>query len=159
MATKTRVFSKTSGIVEMTGPIFSNIFMSERLLLSYVDLKVVLNQSSNEFCLMASENDVDYHVKHTDAYLKIRKVKVNPSISVAHEIALKKRLGHLSCMLRRMQKFHNRAGNPSLRKDNIFNRGLCRKHLSLELSKAMCLTVPLKRICTIFNISTCPPLE
>ena len=29
-------------------------------------------------------------MKLTDAYLKIRKVKVNPSISVAHEIALKK---------------------------------------------------------------------
>ncbi|CAB3986898.1 Hypothetical predicted protein, partial [Paramuricea clavata] len=41
---------------------------------------------------MASEYDVDYHVKHTSDYLKKHKVKVNPSISVAHEIALKKRL-------------------------------------------------------------------
>ena len=78
------VFSKTSGTVEMTGPIFSDIFMSERLLLSYIDLKVILNRSSDKFCLMASEDGADYRVKLTDAYLKIRKVKVNPSISVAH---------------------------------------------------------------------------
>ena len=65
------VFRKTSGTVEMTGPIFSDIFMSERLLLSYVDLKVILNRSSDEFCLMASEDDADYRVKLTDAYLKI----------------------------------------------------------------------------------------
>ncbi|CAB3990567.1 uncharacterized transposon-derived [Paramuricea clavata] len=84
------VFSKASGTVEMTVPIFSDIFMSERLLLSYVDLKVILNRSSDEFCLMASEDDADFRVKLTDAYLRIRKVKVNPSISVAHEIALKK---------------------------------------------------------------------
>jgi hypothetical protein len=84
------VFSKTSGIIEMTGPIFSDVFMTERLLLSYVGLKVILNRSSNEFCLMASEDDVDFRVKLTDAYLKIRKVKVSPSISVAHEITLKK---------------------------------------------------------------------
>ena len=84
------VFSKTSGIIEMAGPIFSDVFITERLLLSYVDLKVILNRSSNEFCLMASEDDVDFRVKLTDGYLKIRKVKVSPSISVAHEITLKK---------------------------------------------------------------------
>jgi hypothetical protein len=39
---------------------------------------------------MASENDADFRVKLTDAYLKIRKVKVNPNVSVDHEIALKK---------------------------------------------------------------------
>ena len=66
------VFSKTSGTVEMTGPIFSDIFMSERLLLSYVDLKVILNRSSDEFCLMASEDGADYRVKLTDAYPKLQ---------------------------------------------------------------------------------------
>jgi hypothetical protein len=115
------VFSKTSGTVEMTGPIFSDIFMSERLLLSYVDLKVILNRSSDEFCLMASEDDADFRVKLTDAYLKIRKVKVNPSISVAHEIELKK--GQAIYPIRRVEckSFIVPAGNPSLRKDNLFN--------------------------------------
>ena len=115
------VLSKTSGTVEMTGPIFSDIFMSERLLLSYVDLKVILNRSSDEFCLMASEDGADFRVKLTDAYLKIRKVKVNPSISVAHEIALKK--GPAIYPIRRVEckSFIVPAGNPSLRKDNLFN--------------------------------------
>ncbi|CAB4012891.1 uncharacterized protein F54H12.2-like [Paramuricea clavata] len=115
------VFSKTSGIIEMAGPIFSDVFMTERLLLSYVDLKVILNRSSNEFCLMASEDDVDFRVKLTDAYLKIRKVKVSPSISVAHEITLKK--GPAIYPIRRVEckSFIVSAGNPSLRKDNMFN--------------------------------------
>ena len=39
---------------------------------------------------MACGDDVDYRVKLMDVYLKIRKVKVSPSVSVAHEIALKK---------------------------------------------------------------------
>jgi hypothetical protein len=64
-------FSKTSGTVEMTGPIFCDVFMTERLLLSFVDLKLVLNRNSREFCLMASEDGADYRVKLTDAYLKI----------------------------------------------------------------------------------------
>jgi hypothetical protein len=84
------VFTKLSGTIEMTGPLFSDIFMSVRLLLSYIDLKVVLNRNNDAFCLMASEGDANYRVKLTDAYLEIRKVKVNPSITVAHEVALKK---------------------------------------------------------------------
>ena len=115
------VFSKTSGTIEMAGPIFSDVFRSERLLLSFVDLKVILNRSTNEFCLMASEDDVDYRVKLMDVYLKIRKVKVSPSVSVAHEIALKK--GPAIYPIRRVEckSFVIPAGNPSLRKDNLFN--------------------------------------
>ena len=87
---KRYTFSQESGIIEMAGPLFCDVFKSERLLLSFVDLKVILNPNGNEFCLMASEDDADYRVKLTEAYLKIRKVKVSPSISIAHELALKK---------------------------------------------------------------------
>ena len=83
-------FSRESGTIEMAGPIFCEVFRSERLLLSYVDLKVILNRNVNEFFFMASEDDVDYRVKLTEAYLKIRKVKVSPSIYISHELALKK---------------------------------------------------------------------
>ena len=125
-------FSKTSGTVEMAGPIFSDVFLTERLLLSFVDLKVILNRNSEEFCLMASEDDADYRVKLTDAYLKIRKVKVSPSISVAHEATLKK--GPAIYPVRRVEckSFIIPAGNPSLRKDNIFN-GLVPKSLVFGL--------------------------
>ena len=95
--------------------------MSECLLLSFVDLKVVLSRNSKEFCLMASENDVEYRVKLTDAYFKIRKVKVSSSISVAHELPLKK--GPAIYPIRRVEckSFIIPGGNPSLRKDNVFN--------------------------------------
>ena len=81
-------FSKESGTIEMAGPIFCDVFMTERLLLSYVDIKLVLNRNIQEFCLMASEGGADYRVKLTDAYLKIRRVKASPSVAVAHELAL-----------------------------------------------------------------------
>jgi hypothetical protein len=114
-------FSKTSGIVEMAGPIFSDIFFTERLLLSFVDLKVVLNRSNSEFCLMTSVDDEEFKVKLIDAYLKVRKVKVNPSVSLAHEVALKK--GPAIYPIRRVEckSFIIPTGNPSLRKDNVFS--------------------------------------
>ena len=66
------------------------MFFSEWLLLSYVDLKIVMNRASNEFCLMSSVDDADFEVKLIDAYLKVRKVKVSPSVSLSHETTLKK---------------------------------------------------------------------
>ena len=125
-------FSKTSGIIEMVGPIFRDVFFSERLLLSSIDLKVVMNRASNEFCLMASEVDADYRVKLIDANLKLRKVKVNPSVSLAHGVALKK--GPAMYPIRRVEckSFIISAGNPSLRKDNVFN-GLVSKSFILGL--------------------------
>ena len=36
----------------LSGPIFSDVFMGDRLLLNMLDLKVVLNRSPNAFCLM-----------------------------------------------------------------------------------------------------------
>ena len=114
-------FSEESGTIEMTGPLFCDIFMTNRLMLSFVDLKVVLSRNSQQFCLMASEGDADYRVKLTDAYLKVRKVKVSSSISVAHELALKK--GPAIYPIRRVEckSFIVAGGNPSLRKDNVFN--------------------------------------
>ena len=117
---KRYAFSQESGVIEMAGPLFCDAFKSERLLLSFVDLKVILNRNVNEFC-MSDVDDADYRVKLTEAYLKIRKVKVSPSISIAHKLALKKRTGHLSCETRGVQTFIISAGNPSLGKDNLYN--------------------------------------
>ena len=125
-------FSRESGTIEMAGPIFCDVLRSERLLLSYVDLKVILNRNVNEFCLITSEADADYRVKLTEAYLKIRKVKVSPSISMAHEIALKK--GPAIYPIRRVERktFIISAGNISLRKDNVFN-GLVPKTFTMVM--------------------------
>ena len=111
-------FSRQSKIVKMVRPLFCDMFRSERLLLSFVDLKVILNLNINDFCLMASVDDVDYRVKLTESYLKIRNCS---SISIAQELALKK--GPAIYPVRRVEcnTFIIVAGNPSLRKDNLYN--------------------------------------
>ena len=97
------VFSRETGILEMVGPLFCDVFRSERLLVSFIDLKVILNCNVNEFCLMASEDDVDYRVKLTEAYFKI--------LPIAHfhrsRIVNEKRTGHLSRETRGVQKFYH----------------------------------------------------
>ena len=46
------VFSKESKTIEMSGPLFCDVFMTDRLLLSFVDLKIILNRNIDAFCVM-----------------------------------------------------------------------------------------------------------
>ena len=118
---KRYAFNQESGVIEMAGPLFCDVFKSERLLLSFVDLKVILNRNVNAFCIMSDIQDAAHKVKLTEAYLKVRKVKVSPSVSIAHELALKK--GPAIYPVRRVEckTFIIPTGNPSLRKDDLYN--------------------------------------
>ena len=49
---KRHQFIKNGNRFVLLGPIFSDIFMTDRLLLNMMDLKVVLNRSSDAFSLM-----------------------------------------------------------------------------------------------------------
>ena len=108
----------------LSGPIFSDVFMSDRLLLNMLNLKVVLNRSSNAFCLMdknGRDSMIKPKVKLTDVVLKIRKVKVDQSVSDATEIML----GQTPALypIRRVEcKVLNIPSEfPTVRKDNIFS--------------------------------------
>ena len=151
---KRYVFSQESGILEMAGPLFCDVFRSERLLLSFVDLKVILNRNVNEFCLMASEGNVDYRVKLTKAYLKIRKVKVSLSISIAHELALKKGPAIYLVRCVECKTFIIAAGNPSLRKDNLYN-GLVPKTFVFGMIDSAAFNGAYKKILT--TLKPIPP--
>ena len=68
----------------LSGPIFCDIFMTDRLLLNMMDLKVVLNRSTDSFSLMdknAENAIIEPKVHLTDVVLKIRKVKVDQPVS------------------------------------------------------------------------------
>ena len=149
---KRYAFNQESGVIEMAGPLFCNVFKSERLLLSFVDLKVILNRNVNAFCIMSDIDGAAHKVKLTEAYLKVRKMKVSPSVSIAHELALKK--GPAVYPVRRVEckTFIIPTGNPSLRKDNLYN-GLVPKTFVLEWSTVRHSMVTTRKI-----LSTLKPL-
>ena len=92
-------FAKRSKFIQnskqfvLSGPIFADIFMSDRLLLNMMDLRVVLNRSNNTFCLMdLSDKDnptVKPKVQLSHVELKIRKVKLDQAVSDGIERMLK----------------------------------------------------------------------
>ena len=107
----------------LTGPIFSDIFMCDRLLLNMMDLKVVLNRSPNEFCLMDKNGTkISPKVKLSDVVLKIRKVKVDEAVSTATELALKQTPALYPIRRVECKTLSIPPGLPNVRKDNIFFR-------------------------------------
>ena len=107
----------------LSGPIFSDIFMTDRLLLNMMDLKVVLNRSTDSFSLMEIGNDpkIEPKVHLTDVVLKIRKVKVDQPVSDGVERMLKQTPALYP--IRRMEcKILTIPQNlPNIRHDNIFS--------------------------------------
>ena len=124
-------FAKRSQFIQngkqfvLSGPIFADIFMSDRLLLNMMDLKVVLNRSNPKFCLMDKTHEtsptVNPQVKLSEVILKIRKVKVDQAVSDGIERMLKQTpalypICRVECKILTVP-----SGLPTTRQDNIFS--------------------------------------
>ena len=119
---KRHQFIKNGNRFVLSGPIFSDIFMTDRLLLNMMDLKVVLNRSSDAFSLMdLNDPAIEPKVQLTDVVLKVRKVKVDQSVSDGVECMLKQTpalypIRRVECKILTIP-----ANQPNTRQDNIFS--------------------------------------
>jgi hypothetical protein len=75
-------FTSESAEVDMIGRNHSDIFFQERYMLNEVNTRIKLTRSKDAFCLMAAEQA--YKVQLTAAAFFVRKVKISPSVYLAH---------------------------------------------------------------------------
>ena len=119
---KRHQFIKNGNRFVLSGPIFSDIFMTDRLLLNMMDLKVVLNRSGDAFSLMdLNDPAIEPKVQLTDVVLKVRKVRVDQSVSDGVERMLKQTpalypIRRVECKILTIP-----ANLPNVRQDNIFS--------------------------------------
>ena len=119
---KRHKFIENSKKFTLSGPIFTDVFMSDRLLINMLDLKVVLNRSYNEFCLMDKNSTTKYpKVELTDVVLKIRKVKVDQAIRDSTEVLLKQTPAIYPVRRVVCKALSIAPGLPNVRLDNIFS--------------------------------------
>jgi len=78
---------RQSRVIDMMGRIHADIFFQDRYMLNEVGVKIKLIRSNDAFCLMG---DAAYKVKITHASLFVRKVKLMPSVFLAHAKALER---------------------------------------------------------------------
>jgi hypothetical protein len=80
---KRQTFAALSSEIDMIGRIHSDIFFQERYMLNEVNVRIKLIRSNDAFCLM-STGATQFKVIVTFASLLIRKVKISPSVYLAH---------------------------------------------------------------------------
>jgi len=74
-----------SHVVDMMGRIHADMFFQDRYLVNEVHVKIKLIRSRNAFCLMSAD---EFKVKIDSAIMFVRKVKLSPSVFLAHAKAL-----------------------------------------------------------------------
>ena len=82
-----RRMARESRVIDMMGHLHADIFQ-DRYMLNEVGVKIKLICSKDTFCLMG---DANYKVKIMHASLFVRKVKVMPSVFLAHAKAMEPR--------------------------------------------------------------------
>lgn len=77
-------FVHESKTVDMMGRLHSDLFFQQRYMLNEVNIKIRLTRSKDDFCLMWTADGQAFRVVIVSAALFVRKVKVNPSVYLAH---------------------------------------------------------------------------
>ena len=83
-------FTNESRVVDMIGGIHSDLFFQDKYLLNDVGIRIRLSRNKDTFCLM-SDAAATFKVKILDCKLHVRKVKISPSVFIAHKKSLGKR--------------------------------------------------------------------
>ena len=75
-------FSRNSQIVDLEGPLHTDLMSIDRYILNGVDIKFNLQRASNAFCLMS--NEPNYKVEILEAVLRVPHIYVSSSLMIAH---------------------------------------------------------------------------
>lgn len=76
--------------LELMGHLHCDVFNQEKFLLNGVEMKVALVRSKDAFCLMDYSASKNYKIQIQEVTLFIRRVKLSPTILLAHTKALSK---------------------------------------------------------------------
>ena len=74
-------FTRGSRVVDMIGRINADIFFQNRYLLNKVNIKIKLVRNRNSFCVMSANA---FQAMIDSAIMFVRKVKLSPSVFLAH---------------------------------------------------------------------------
>lgn len=85
---KRRNLTLNSQAIEMLGPIHADFFNQDRFLLNNIELRIKLNRNKDSYVLMSSAGTE--RVVLLDATLLVRKVRLSPTVLLAHAAALEK---------------------------------------------------------------------
>src|SRR5437868_10593246 len=105
---------------DLIGNLHSDVFHQNRYMLSNVDMKIRLMRSRTEFCLFTkTPEDAGYKVTVHEATLYVHKVKIAPSLILAHAQLLGKQAARYPFHRVEMKSFTIPSGSSMMNRDNL----------------------------------------
>jgi hypothetical protein len=113
-------FTEESKTVDLVGRIHSDVFFQEKLFLSGLNVRLRLVRSKDSFVIMAGDVASNYKIKIVSAVLRARKVRITPSVFLAHAKALE--YGNAKYPMQRVEckTFSVPAGSLDITQENVF---------------------------------------
>jgi len=113
-------FFRASAEVDMIGHLHSDLCFQDRFLPSDVGFRIRLVRQKDAFCLMATGDQPTYKIHIADCKLYVRKVRLSPSVFVAHAKAME--IGNAKYPIRRIvvKSFTVPQGNLDFSQENLF---------------------------------------
>ncbi|KAG1697200.1 hypothetical protein GQR58_006037 [Nymphon striatum] len=139
--------------MHLSGPIFADIFQQPRYILPHVGLRLRFTRQSKEFSLLNFGNKTTGNILIEDAVLYVKKVKVTPSVSLAHADGLKFNNAIYPLQRQEIITYTISNGNTSHVKDNLFH-GRIPKYLAISLVENSAFGGNVTKNPLIFNILT-----
>ena len=114
------LLTKGNRMVDMVGTIHSDLFFQDKYLLNNSNLRVRLVRSKDSFCLMGAE-DATFKVKIHECKLIVRKIRLSPSVFLAHAKALEMRNAKYPIRRGICKTFTVPRGNLDANQENLFS--------------------------------------
>lgn len=110
-----------SRTVDMIGTIHADLFFQEKFLPSDVGFRLRFVRHKDAFCLLSSTANASFKMKVIDCKLFVRKIKLSPSVFVAHARALEQ--SNAKYPVRRVvcKTFTVSTGNLNFTQENLFS--------------------------------------
>ncbi|GFQ74302.1 uncharacterized protein F54H12.2 [Trichonephila clavata] len=109
---------KDSKLMDMIGALHFDLGNQSKYLINSVNLRIKLERNKDAFALMSASQDFKIVIQH--ASLFVRKVKVAPSILIAHKTALSRGAIKMPLLRTEMKSFALSSGMQSITIPNAF---------------------------------------
>lgn len=112
--------TKDEATADFIGPLHADICQQNRLLLNGVEVQIKLWPANSQFCLMSASDTAEFKVDIVDALIKVCKVTVNPSVTLAHSKILETTPAKYPYERSEIKTYTIPAGNFSFKAENLF---------------------------------------
>ena len=120
---------------EFMGPLHLDLFQQDRLLLNGVEVRLKLWPAHSHFALMTHVKDASYKLILTEASLKVCKISLNPSLSLAQAELLSKSPAQYPFERTDVKTFNIPSGSFTFRTEDLY-QGAVPSRLILGLVKS-----------------------